>query len=109
MVSVIIVNFNGEKLIHECLIALEKQTHADFEIIIVDNGSSDNTLKVIHQFLKKTSIKSPVKIIPITRNLGFSGGNAEGLRHASGNYIALLNNDTEPDEEVAIRACKSYG
>lgn len=99
MISVIIVNFNGEVIIRDCINALRKQTYDDFEIVIVDNGSSDNTLKVIHQFLKKTSIKSPVKVIPITRNLGFSGGNAEGLRHASGNYIALLNNDTEPNEK----------
>jgi len=98
MVSVIIINFNGEKVVHECLLALEKHTHFDFEIILIDNGSSDNTLKVIDEFLQKTSIKTPVKIVALKRNLGFSGGNIEGLRHTSGNYIALLNNDTEPKE-----------
>ena len=99
MISVIIVNFNAEQLIHNCLAALEKQTHDSFEIIIVDNGSSDNTLKVIDEFLQKASIKFPIKIIPLTKNLGFPKGNAEGLRHALGNYIALLNNDTEPHEK----------
>ena len=98
MVSVIIVNFNGEVIIRDCINALRKQTYDDFEIVIVDNASSDNSLKVIHQFLHETSIRVLVRIIPLIANLGFAGGNIEGLQHASGNYIALLNNDTEPDE-----------
>jgi hypothetical protein len=98
MVSVIIVNFNGEVMIGDCVNALRKQTYDDFEIIIVDNASSDNSLKAIHQFLHETPISVPVKIIPLSTNVGFAGGNIEGLQHASGNYIALLNNDTEPDE-----------
>jgi len=99
MISVIIVTFNAEQLILNCLSAMNKQTHNCFEIVIVDNGSSDNTLKTIDEFLQKTSVKFPIKIIPLEKNLGFSKGNAEGLSHASGNYIALLNNDTVPHKK----------
>ena len=98
MVSVIIVNFNGEFMILDCMNALRKQTYNNFEIVIVDNASSDNSLKAIRQCLYRTPIGVPVKIIPLVTNSGFTGGNTEGLRYAEGDYIALLNNDTEPDE-----------
>lgn len=98
MVSVIIVNFNGETLIERCLDALYRQSYRDFEIIVVDNGSSDNSLKAITTFVRTASMKLPVRIVALGRNLGFAGGNSEGLAAASGEYIALLNNDTEPDK-----------
>lgn len=99
MVSVIIINFNGETLIKDCLSALHKQTYTDFEIIIIDNGSSDNSLSIIKAFLLTTSMKKlPVRIVPLNRNLGFAGGNSLGLTLVSGDYIALLNNDTVPDK-----------
>lgn len=98
MVSVIIINFNGKTLINSCLNALHKQTYANFETIIVDNGSSDDSLRIIEAFIKTVSTKFPLKIIPLNRNRGFAGGNNLGLNAASGDYVALLNNDTEPDK-----------
>jgi GT2 family glycosyltransferase len=106
-VSVIIVNYNGNGLLRGCLQALERQSLGDFEAIIVDNASSDSSLYEIKEFLKGTSLASRVKLIPAGRNLGFAGGNIEGLKHAEGEYIALLNNDAEPDErwlEELVRA-----
>jgi hypothetical protein len=97
-VSVIIVNYNGNGLLRSCLQALERQSLGDFEVVIVDNASSDSSLYEIKKFLKGTSLASRVKVIPVGRNLGFAGGNIEGLKYAEGEYIALLNNDTEPDE-----------
>ena len=97
-VSVIIVNYNGKGLIANCLKALEDQSLKDFEIVVVDNASLDDSLHEIQRFLEKGLIDSPVKLIPLGKNSGFGGGNLEGLRHANGEYIALLNNDTEPDK-----------
>lgn len=98
MVSVIIINFNGKTLINSCLNALHKQTYANFETIIVDNGSSDDSLRIIEAFIKTVSTKFPLKIIPLNGNRGFAGGNNLGLNATSGDYVALLNNDTEPDK-----------
>jgi GT2 family glycosyltransferase len=96
-VSIIVINYNGEGLITNCLEALEKQSFKEFEIVIVDNGSLDDSLYEIKRFLKESSISSFVKLIPLNKNQGFAGGNSEGFKHACGEYIALLNNDAEPN------------
>jgi len=98
-VSVIVVNFNGKGIISGCLSALMAQSFKDFEALVVDNGSPDDSLNEIKDFLKETAIAPRIKLISLHRNLGFAGGNLEGLRKAKGEYIALLNPDTEPGEK----------
>jgi len=88
-VSVIIVNHNGAHLLGDCLGSLTKQTYRDFEVVFVDNGSSDCSLLHAKEFFPAT------REVRLPRNLGFTGGNNEGIRHARGRYIVLLNNDTE--------------
>lgn len=97
-VSVIIVNYNGQSLIRDCLKALERQSFKDFKAVMVDNGSQDSSLLNIRRFLEESPIGPSVKLVPLERNLGFAGGNVEGLKHADGEYLALLNNDAAPDE-----------
>ena len=97
-VSVIIVNYNGNGIISSCLKALEEQSFKDFETLVVDNGSLDGSLYEIKGFLKEPAIAPLLKIISLNKNLGFAGGNLEGLKQACGEYIGLLNNDTEADE-----------
>lgn len=87
--SVIIVNYNGETVIGECLEALLRQSEENFEIIVVDNDSKDGSVAMIKQRFPS------VALVPLERNLGFTGGNIEGLRRAAGKYICLLNPDTE--------------
>lgn len=98
-VSIIIVNYNGEKIIIECLKSLERLNINNFEIIIVDNGSSDNSINEIRNFLKETPLAPFLKLLSFDKNLGFAAGNLEGLKHAKGRYIALLNNDAIPDNK----------
>src|SRR4030067_235419 len=95
--SILIVNYNGERLIESCLDALERQSYDDFEIIIVDNYSSDGSLNKIEKLLEKSSIAPRIKIIPLAKNLGFVGGNNEALKYAEGKYIALINPDAEAE------------
>ena len=97
-VSLIVINYNGRGMTIGCLKAMEAQSFKDFEALVVDNGSLDDSLYEIKEFLKETAIAPLVKLISLNKNLGFAGGNLEGLRYAKGEYIALLNNDTEPDE-----------
>lgn len=90
-VSIIIVNWNGISYLPTCLDSLESQTYRDFETIVVDNGSSDGSVELIRDSYFW------VKLITLPVNSGFSGGNNEGLKHASGEYIVVLNNDTKAE------------
>jgi GT2 family glycosyltransferase len=91
-VSILIVNYNGEKHIAACLMAVESQTYprSEFEVIVVDNASRDQSLAVIRQF--------PTVILHASAiNLGFAEGNNTAARMARGQTLVLLNNDTIPD------------
>ncbi|HAM49816.1 MAG TPA: glycosyltransferase family 2 protein [Nitrospiraceae bacterium] len=97
--SIIVVNYNGQDCVIDCLKALKGQLFQDFEIIVVDNASSDDSLGEIRSFLQKSPFTGTVRIIPLEDNLGFAGGNVVGLRYTEAEYIALLNNDAEPDRK----------
>jgi GT2 family glycosyltransferase len=90
LVSVIIVNYNGQKWLEKCFDSLLNQTYKNFEIIFVDNNSSDDSI----DFLEKNYKNKRIKIIKNTENSGFAGGNNIGIKEAEGDYILLLNNDT---------------
>jgi len=96
-ISIIVLNYNGKELIGGCLKALERQSFKDFKVVIVDNGSFDSSVFEIQRLLEETPITPLLKSGSLEKNLGFAGGNLERLRYANGEYIALLNNDTEPD------------
>lgn len=88
-VSVIIVNFNTCLLTIDCIHSIfEKTKRVNFEIIVVDNASSDESVVEIRK-------KCPqVKLIENDRNLGFGKANNQGASHAKGTYLFLLNSDT---------------
>jgi len=88
-VSVIVLNWNGIRYTIPCLASLKKQSYRDFEIIVVDNGSTkDNSVET----LKNTK---GIKLVLNSRNLGFAQGNNVGVKASSASkYIAFLNNDT---------------
>lgn len=92
-VSIIIVNWNGLEHLPTCLDALQRQTFRDFETILVDNGSNDGSVELLQQSYQW------VKVVRLANNSGFSGGNNEGLKHAGGEYIVVLNNDTEAEPD----------
>lgn len=85
LVSIIIVNWNGGEVFRNCLKSLKKLKFRDYELIIVDNGSTDGTQKL-------ATIRN-------VENLGFAVGNNQGYQNAKGKYVWLLNNDTlvKPD------------
>lgn len=86
-VTVIIPNYNGLAFMEPCFAALEVQDCQDFEILVVDNGSSDGSA----EWLKERGIPS----IFLESNTGFSGAVNVGIREAKTPYVLLLNNDTE--------------
>ncbi len=96
--SVIVVNYNGKGLTIEALRSLERQTFQDFELIVVDNNSSDSSLDEIKSFLNLSLLKKRFTIVELSQNTGFAGGCDEGLKYAKGKYIVLLNNDAQADK-----------
>lgn len=97
--SIILINYNGGDLTVACLKSLYEQSYTDFDILLVDNGSTDGSMDVVRSFLKKSSIKNLVRIVSVGFNSGFTGGNAAGWGQAKGQYICVLNNDAAPDRE----------
>lgn len=91
-VSVILVNWNGREYLGECLGSLRSQTFTDFEVVLVDNGSTDGSVEYIGSYFPEFS-----RIIRNEENRGFARGNNQGIRVARGKYIALLNNDARAD------------
>ena len=92
-VSVIIANWNGAGVLGECLDSLRRQTFTDFEVILVDNGSTDGSVD-----LAKKHYDNQAKIIELDRNYGYGVANNRGIEAAQGRLIALLNNDAAADE-----------
>jgi len=88
--SVVIVNWNGQQHLARCLSSLAAQTYRDFEIIVVDNGSTDGSAAFLRENYPQ------VRLIENEQNLGFAGPNNQAIRAARGRYIVTLNNDTLP-------------
>jgi len=92
-VSIVVVNWNREGLLNDCLCSLSRQSYSNYEIIFVDNGSSDESVSLV-----KENFPS-VKVVELAENRGFTGGNAAGLNVASGEFIALVNNDARAERD----------
>jgi len=88
LVSVIIVNWNGREYLPACLDSLKDQSLADFETIVVDNGSSDGSVELLQ------SSYNWVRVVHLGYNSGFATGNNAGFAVSAGRYIVTLNNDT---------------
>ena len=87
-VSVIIPNYNGKKYLKDCLDAMENQSFHDFEVLLIDNGSTDGSQEYV-----RTSYPW-VKLISLKENTGFCGAVNQGIRNSRSPYVILLNNDT---------------
>jgi len=119
-VSIIIVNYNGFKETIGCLKSLSKLDYPNFDIIVIENGSSNDSYKKISKFIQIFLIhklRLIIKLIKSKKNLGFAGGCNLGIKKAEeleSDYFLLLNPDTtaEPDFlkkliETAVKP-KSY-
>ena len=105
-VTVVIVNWNGEQFLDRCLSAVLAQTVAPYEIILVDNASSDASIDIVRRF-------PPVRMLAQKQNLGFARGNnvAIEVAAAESEWIALLNPDAFPNPhwlEALLLAARDY-
>ncbi len=115
-ISIIILNWNGMHFLNKCLTSIMVYTdYSDYEVIVVDNGSVDGSIRLVEENYPN------VKLIKNCENLGFSKGNNIGVRNSKGDYILILNNDTEmvdknwlnnavklfeSDEKIGVIGCK---
>jgi hypothetical protein len=98
--AVIILNWNGARLLPECLSALASQTYRDFELWLVDNGSIDSSAALLSDLESSqqpswltSPLPHPARVIRNRDNAGFAGGNNQAIRRCASKYVALLNND----------------
>jgi GT2 family glycosyltransferase len=94
LVSIIILNFNGKRFLNKCLSSVFKTKYQRFEVVLVDNASTDNSIDtLLSDFLKGDKLK----IVRNSVNMGYGLANNIGYEHAVGDYIVFLNNDTVVD------------
>jgi len=91
LVSIIVVSWNSEQYVVNCIKSLQEQSYSNLEIILVDNASSDNSVSLVERNF------SNVKIIKNEQNVGFAEGNNIGIKFAKGEFIGLLNPDAIAD------------
>jgi len=91
-VSIVIPNWNGMKYLPNCLAALKNQDYQNFEIIVVDNGSEDESCAFLDESYPE------IQVIALERNHGFCYAVNRGIQASQAKYVILLNNDTEAEK-----------
>ncbi|UCC61829.1 MAG: glycosyltransferase, partial [Anaerolineae bacterium] len=85
--SLVVLNWNGRQWLGECIPSLLALDYPAYEIVLVDNGSTDGSIEFVRQHFTQ------VRLIANEENLGFSKGMNVGLQEAQGDVIVFLNND----------------
>ena len=102
LLSIVIPNWNGAKFLPTCLDSLLKQTYTNVEVIVVDNASQDDSQALLQQDY------AWVRLVELPENRGFTGACNAGILAAQGEYVALLNNDTEVDAGWAAAVVDAF-
>lgn len=98
--SVVLINLNTHDFLQACLASMRRQLdEPQYEIILVDNGSIDGSVDMVRREFPQ------VRVFPQTENLGFTKANNVGLREAHGNYLLILNSDTEVVDDALEKMC----
>lgn len=102
-VSIIIVNFNGFSYVERCVESVLKCDYDSFQVIVVDNGSSDGSAEKLNE-----KYSNRLKIVCLDKNYGPSKARNEGVRAAQGKYIGFLDNDTIVDPGYISEAIQVF-
>ncbi len=102
LISIIILTYNSEKYIENCLKSVFEQTYDNIELIVVDNASKDNSVEIIENWKLKTlpagrQVEN-FRFIENSINLGYTGGNNVGIRESRGEYVVVINPDVILDK-----------
>ena len=93
--DIVVVNYNGARLLPGLLAALAAQTRRDFRLILVDNGSADGSAQIVEQIAG--GLPFAVQVVRNAANAGFGLASNQGLRRGDATWVAMLNNDTRPE------------
>jgi len=88
LVSIVIVNWNGAEVLPECLESLLRLNYKNIEIIVVDNGSTDDSVNIVNKICGNRA-----RVVRLEKNIGFAAGVNAGFENSAGEFIATLNND----------------
>lgn len=100
--SVVIPAFNAEKTIRKCLDSILNQTHCNFEVVVIDDGSTDGTAKIVSNYVK---LDPRVKLFKY-ENAGVSEARHRGIINANGHYIVFVDSDDEVNPELLEKLAK---
>jgi len=92
-VSIVLINWNGQAHVAKCLDSLLSQTYPNYEVIVVDNGSTDGSVELLKGYLPR------IKLILTEDNLGAAAGRNVGIREAGADFVALVDNDAVAHSE----------
>lgn len=90
LITVVMPNYNGHRFVEQAIDSVIAQTYSNFELIVVDDCSTDNSLQLIQ---KKASLDNRIKILALKKNAGVANARNVGIAAAKGKYIAFLDND----------------
>lgn len=100
LVSINLLTWNGQKYIRDCLNSVFNQTYPCLDILVIDNGSTDETVS----YLKNLPKKENLRLIFNKKNLGFTGGHNQAIRKSKGQFIVCLNQDMVLDKDFVRKA-----
>jgi GT2 family glycosyltransferase len=103
LVSIVIPNWNGAHHLTACLESLRRQAYAPLETLVIDNGSSDGSVALVESRFPE------VRMVSLAENRGFAGACNVGMRAAQGEFLVLLNNDTETDPNWIGEVVAAFG
>lgn len=93
-VSVQVINWNGKKFLKGCFDSLLKQDYKNFELVLVDNGSSDGSEELVRKNYSKQILGKKIRIVSFDKNYGFAEAYNRAYQQTNADYILLINNDT---------------
>lgn len=101
-ISVVIISYNSQDFIEKCIRSVLKNLPTYAEVIVLDNFSTDKTVEILKKFIPK------IKLLKSDENLGFAKGCNKAVKEAKGEYLFLLNPDTEMSEPIIDELIKFY-
>lgn len=105
-VSIIVVNFNGKRYLFRCIASILKNEYKNYEIIVVDNGSSDGSILTIKD--RFADHLKNIKFVELEKNYGPAKARNEGAKIARGKYLGFLDNDTQVDKNWISEAVRLF-
>lgn len=100
LVSVLIPAHNEEETLHEVVESVARLTYKKIELILIDDGSVDQTLNVMYELQKQYQSQFPIKVVPIIKNGGKANALNVGLDSADGEYLLCLDSDSYIDQDA---------